>query len=243
MPHNRFYLPLQLQAENTVTLEGDEFNHLKKVMRAAIGDTCEICNGQGLIAEAEVLELSKKSAELRVTSATRANPPPPLTLFLALTKQSSLEWALEKVTELGVTNVTLFPSQKSERSKLSENHKRRLDAILISALKQSGRAYLPRLEQAPELLTWDHLQHNCFFGTFDKQAHLLFNSVLNSNSNEWSFIVGPESGFTDKEEKHLKDLGAQGVSLGENILRAETAAVTATALLSHALSYRSSEQA
>lgn len=200
-------------------------------MRASLFDHVELVNGLGNQAVAEVVTLEKKRAELKILSVEKMAAEEGPLLFLALTRQSLLEWVVEKATELGVQEIRLFQGEKSDREALSENQRRRLQAILISALKQSGRGTLPKLVEISPISSWTSLDVSAFYGTFDPKAPLLFSKCREASA----FIVGPESGLSRNEEKKLKKLGAIGVSLGPHVLRAETAAITAAALLSQPL--------
>ncbi len=223
MPADRFFIPSPLKAP-TVVLEGEELHHLAKVMRVRLGETIEIVNGQGELAEAEVIALDKKTAELKIISRQTAPPPPQiLILAQALTRPSSLEWIVEKGTELGADEFWLFPGDRSEKKELSPSQLRRLETILINALKQCGRLYLPKIVLMPSLDKWQAPNGSLFFGEISSEAKLLQGPFAKTVM----FFIGPEKGFSPEETKLLAKLKAKGISLHENILRAETAAIAA----------------
>ena len=147
-------------------------------------------------------------------------------LALALTKPKQLEFVIEKGTELGINCFYLFPSQKSKLRHLSSSKQERLKKILISALKQSKRLHLPKI----------HILDNKERLPKD-QNYLLadFKGIQFSHSNNaQTFIIGPESGFTEEEISFFKNnLKATGVILSDAVLRAETAALCAATLLAH----------
>lgn len=221
MPADRFFLAAPLK--NTLTLEGEEFHHLAKVMRVRLEETIEIVNGQGEFAEAEVASLNKKSCELKILSHKKVPPPEQnIILALALTRLASLEWTLEKATELGATEIWLFPSERSEKKELSPSQLHRLETILINALKQCGRLYLPKIVQRPSLDKWPQPSGSLFFGDFSTQTPLKgpFEKTV-------TFFIGPEKGFSPAETLLLREkFKAHPICLHENILRAETAAIT-----------------
>jgi 16S rRNA (uracil1498-N3)-methyltransferase len=221
MPADRFFVAAPL--ENNLILEGEEFHHLAKVMRVRIGETIEIVNGQGEFAEAEVISLNKKNCELKILSHKKVPPPEQsLILALALTRPASLEWTLEKATELGATEIWLFPGERSEKKELSKSQIHRLETILINALKQCGRLYLPKIVLKPPLEQWQIPSGSLFFGDFSTTAPLKgpFDKTV-------TFFIGPEKGFSPAETLLLREkLKAHPISLHENILRAETAAIT-----------------
>ena len=223
MPSDRFFLAAPLK--NTLVLECEEFHHLAKVMRVRVGETIEIVNGQGELAEAELLSLDKKSCELKILSHRKVPPPEQtLILALALTRPASLEWTLEKGTELGATEFWLFPGERSEKKELSPSQLHRLETILINALKQCGRLYLPKIVQKHLLQDWQPPSGSLFFGDVTLEAPLLKGPFAKTVI----FFIGPEKGFSPEETDILKDkFKAHPIALHENILRAETAAITA----------------
>lgn len=222
MPADRFFVAAPLK--NNLILEGEEFHHLAKVMRVRLGETIEVVNGQGELAEAELISLDKKNCELKILSHKKVPPPDQtLILALALTRPASLEWTLEKATELGATEFWLFPGERSEKKDLTKSQIHRLDTILINALKQCGRLYLPKIILKPPLQEWQAPASSLYFGDVSPQSPLLkgpFDKTV-------MFFIGPEKGFSPAENLLLREkFKAHPISLHENILRAETAAIT-----------------
>lgn len=221
MPADRFFAPVSLK--NNLTLEGQEFHHLAKVMRVRLGETIELVNGQGEFAEAEVISLNKTNCELKILSHKKVPPPDQaLILALALTRPASLEWTLEKATELGVTEIWLFPGERSEKKELSTSQRHRLETIVINALKQCGRLYLPKIILKPSLDHWQPPSGSLFFGDFSTTTPLKgpFDKTV-------TLFIGPEKGFSPAETLCLREkFKAHPISLHENTLRAETAAIT-----------------
>ncbi len=220
MPADRFFTSQPLKS--TLTLEGEEFHHLSKVMRVRIGETLEIVNGQGELAEAQLISSDKNSCQLKIIAhQTAPLPSHSLILALALTRPSSLEWTLEKGTELGVTEFWIFHGERSEKKEIANIQ--RLETIMINALKQCGRLYLPKIVLKPPLDQWEPPSGSLFFGDISPQAPLLkgpFEKTV-------LFFIGPEKGFSSEETELLMKFKAHPISLHTNILRAETAAIAA----------------
>jgi len=222
MPADRFFVASSLKASR-ISLEGEEFHHLAKVMRVRVGETIELVNGQGELATAEVVSLDKKSSELKILSYLKEAPPEQaLILAQALTRPSSLEWIVEKGTELGVTEFWLFPGERSEKKELSPSQYHRLETITLNALKQCGRLFLPEILQKPALSSWSRPTGSLFFGDLSPQASRLQGPF----EKRAVFFIGPEKGFSSAELETLSQFKARGISLHTNILRAETAALT-----------------
>lgn len=223
MPHDRFYINAPL--EGTLSLEGDEFYHLSRVMRKKEGSEIELVNGRGSLAVAQIQSLQKHCATLAILKSEEKIPAlPPLTLVQALPKLSNLELILQKGTELGASTFYLYTSALSEKKELSENQKKRLQHILIGAMKQCGRLDLPEVKWG-----FPSLQGNVYFGTTKKEAPLL--STIGKLPA--TLIVGPEKGFT-KEEVEFFGKKGKGVSFGPYVLRAETAALAGLSILAAA---------
>ncbi|MBA3815357.1 MAG: 16S rRNA (uracil(1498)-N(3))-methyltransferase, partial [Parachlamydiaceae bacterium] len=165
MPAERYYFPKELQEGNTITLDGVEFHHLINVMRNRVNDSVELINGLGQLAKAKITQLEKKCGYLQVeTIFQEPQLEKPLILAQAIPRLSKLEIILEKATELGMTEVWLFPSSHSEKKEFSENQSDRLRTILIAAMKQSGRLFLPDLIIMPPLKQWQPLCLPAYFG-------------------------------------------------------------------------------
>lgn len=192
-------------------------------------------NGRGQLAEAHVARIEKKKAVLRITKVEES-PPSPLKAILvqAIPRINRLDLIVEKGTELGMSELWLFPGEKSEKKKLSEQQFNRLKTISISAMKQCGRLYLPPITIHPPLAKWESYPSPSYFGDLSETAPTIFEEWQKKPpSNELYFFIGPESGFTNREVELLKENQAKGVSMHENILRTDTAAITALAIINH----------
>lgn len=223
MPADRFYLdsPLDLP---TLQLKGTEFHHLAHVMRIKLGQKIELVNGQGSLAIAEVSTLQRDHADLTLLSHSHSPAPSPLILALALTRPSLLDWTIEKATELGTTQIWLFPGDRSEKNTLSPSQLLRLQTLLITALKQCGSLFLPTFQLHPPLQEWTPPTGSLFFGDLSPSAPLLQGPF----SSPVIFFIGPEKGFSSQEIGILRDrFKAQGISFHPHTLRAETAAICA----------------
>lgn len=227
MPANRFYIDSDLIKDTIVELHDSEFSHLIHVMRAKIGETVELVNGKGVLANAYIENIHKKSCELFITSAeTKTLEKESLILIQALPLMDRLEYIVEKVIELGVTEIRLVPTQNSKKGTLTETQLKRLKLISISALKQSGRLSLPKIILFPDL-----------YATLPNEGTLLFGDVRPSAKKIFiehspiTIAIGPESGFTDKEVALLEKSKAKGITLNQNILRTDTAAIAAISII------------
>ena len=209
-------------------LNEDESKHAIKVLRLNIGDSIVITNGQRVWRYATIFNPDFRKCEYQITNEIES-PPLPYSIHLAIapTKNNErTEWMVEKLVETGIDSITFFHSSNSERSKL------RLDRILkkaISAMKQSGQNYLPKIDgivSFSELIQKKEGAAEKYIAHIDENDYKTLSSSINKNSS-YSILIGPEGGFSKKEIAQAKEKGYQPVSLGKNRLRTETAGLTA----------------
>lgn len=233
MPHYRFFIETPLHEQAMSFLEGNEYHHMTKVMRLREGDLVELVNGKGCLAHAIIERLEKEKAHCLIKKLTFQEPAEhPFIIAQAILKPASLELTVEKNTELGAESLWIFPALHSEKKTLAEHQLERLYKHTVSALKQCGRLYLPEIKifsSLAEILKIKSLQ--IFYGDVSSNAPALAH-IKRDLSKKTLFLVGPEQGFHENEIELLKSSQAQGVSLHPNILRAETASLVASALLS-----------
>ena len=208
-------------------LTGDEFHHCAHVMRQKPGDLVRLVNGAGIYFQGTIREMQRSEALVSV-ERTWHEPAASYAIHLAIapTKQiNRLEWCLEKCTEIGIASITPIITTHSERRSLNLG---RLQKILVSAMKQSGRAWLPKLYEPRPLATALREDRP---GQQRLIAHLREDSVsLETNYLPGSsvfIIIGPEGDFSTDEISQAREFGFTPVSLGNSRLRTETAGVMA----------------
>ncbi len=211
---HRFFSHTSLQKEAPPSLSKEEERHLR-VMRLLPDEEFELVDGQGNLA------IVTNTNPLTIVSRKTFSPPVERhILALALLEPSHLDLVFEKASELGVTDFYLFPTQKTKKALFTPQRQERAQKILISALKQSKRLFLPTVTLLPSL---SKLPSFPLFLADPRGEKLL------PPKGSKMMIVGPESGFTEEE---IASLNATKVNLGQNVLRAETAAIVASYWLS-----------
>lgn len=234
MPAYRFFYEGSLQSGSAIILQEKEHHHLLHVMRRAVGDKVEVVNGMGELASALVTAINRHEALLSLENVFKSHlPPNELILAQAVPKMNRLETILEKGTELGMTELWLFPGETSGKGLLQPKIIEKMKGVMIAAMKQCGRLYLPRITLMPSISQWKDIEGALLFGDLDPNAPLLFDALKKKREKKTIFVVGPEAGFTEDEVKALKSLGGCGVKLHENILRTDTASITALSLIHH----------
>lgn len=234
MPAYRYYLDSPLTLDTSLVLEGEEWRHLRKVMRGQVGDIVEIVNGRGQLAEATIVEMGGKSAHLTACRITEEKPSGTrFILIQALPRPNRMDLIMEKGTELGMDEIWWFPADRSEKEQLSPTQEERLHHLAVAALKQCGRLHLPEIKLLPPLSQWPKLNGPLYYGDVSPEAPLLRTRLPSDPPPVIHFVIGPEAGLTPKEEELLKQTGGQGVRLHPHILRTDTAPLAALALLRH----------
>jgi len=230
MPVDRFFIDEPLHEGEMVTLQGDEFQHMSRALRKKSGEVVELINGKGDLAEGSIVEILKNNALITLKRVSHEEKKKErIILVQAIPRINRLDTIIEKVTELGCTDIHLFPGDLSERKDLSQSSMERVHKITQSALKQSGRLYLPFVKLFSSLSL--SLPDNCslFFGDTSQDAPLLIDAYKNDSL---ALVIGPESGLSESEEKLLREKGI-GIKLSDAILRTDTAPIVAIGIISH----------
>jgi 16S rRNA (uracil1498-N3)-methyltransferase len=220
----RLFFDPNINDNGTHMMSTEESKHIIRVLRMDAGDTIGILDGKGTQYICEISNPNAKKCAVEIKEK-QFFPAPNLSIHIAVgpTKQMDrLEWFLEKATEIGITEITLFKSDNSERVKINED---RLQKKLISAMKQSQRFYLPKLNpliSLKELLKThpNGLIAHCYNG--GKEGIANYHSQLNG-----PVLIGPEGDFSEAEVQLALDHGYKAITLGDNRLRTETAALYA----------------
>ncbi len=223
---HRFFIAEQaLQKGEFTVSDKNLLNQWRNVLRMKIGDKVMAFDGSGDEALCEFRVLDKKSATLLVLGKERGFVPEcDITLFMSLIKRDNFELVLEKATELGVSRIVPVVASRSEKKGLNRE---RCEKILREASEQSGRATVP-------ILDGTFLLKNIFdtykdpIAVFDPRG---IPFVKGHEHGPQGFVIGPEGGFTEDEIEFFKMKNVPVFAMGQTILRAETAAIVACALV------------
>lgn len=227
-----FYCPNPLIG--TLELSDDEAHHARTVLRLQAGAHVGLLDGQGNTAVAEILSTDKRRTEVRVLSSANTGRERRNHIHLAVapTKQMErFEWMLEKCTEIGVDRITPLLTDRTERARLRRD---RLERILIGAMKQSQRTWLPVLDETTTItdLLDGGISPQRWFGWCEGTRPAL--AACYRPDEDVVLFIGPEGDFTPDEAAQLIASGSAPVGLGAARLRTETAAVTACAFMNMA---------
>ncbi len=220
-------------AGDVARVEGDAYRHLFRARRLAVGDRVRAVDGAGRARWAEVESVDRRSGVLRLGGEAPANEPAyRLELLVATPKKERASWLVEKATEVGVSAVRFVGSERSPRD-WGAGTRGRLLRMAAAAVEQCGRSRLPEVTgvhewaEVPGLL--DGLSDRWVLHTVDATG--AGPTFPPPESSAGAVLIGPEGGWTDAEAGELLALGCRPVHLGERVLRVETAATVASALV------------
>jgi 16S rRNA (uracil1498-N3)-methyltransferase len=227
-----FYVPHLGKDSHTITIIGAEHHHIVHVFRRQEGDEITLSSGDGLLANAKIIEIGKKSlvAEIiEISNPKKSNPEISVAIPLLKNKHDNL--IVEKLTELGVKKFYPITTERTVR-KGGGNVAEKFQKVAVAAIKQCDNAYLPEISDCinlEELL--EKIPENVIpVAALEVGRHKLINQVV-SPEQSVCIIIGPEGGFSSKEIEMMKQKEVKTISLGNHILRAETAAITAVSQL------------
>ncbi|MDE0470951.1 MAG: RsmE family RNA methyltransferase [Ekhidna sp.] len=207
-------------------LPEEEVKHCIQVLRHKIGDEILILDGVGGLHTSKITNISKKICEYKILKSEITLPKSFKThLAIAPSKNMDrMEWLVEKLTEIGVDEVSFIQTENTERKKIRMD---RLEKKTLSALKQSRNPFLPKLNDLVTMnsfLSENHSQKKLIAHVNPEHNHI--GDVI-SPGEDLLIFVGPEGGFARMEIDLALKNGFQRISLGSNTLRTETAGVTA----------------
>lgn len=211
---------------NTVELNEEESFHAIKVLRLKTGDAVRLTDGKGSFYDAEIAATLGKKAELLIT-AKQEQTAPKANLHIAMAPTKSIErfeFFLEKATETGISAITPIVCDRSERRQIRED---RLVKVVVSAAKQSLKAWMPRFDELTpfsKFVNSPNLPANKYIAWCDEGEKKELKEVLNQNT-DILVLIGPEGDFTPAEVQEAIKAGFVPVTLGDTRLRTETAGI------------------
>jgi 16S rRNA (uracil1498-N3)-methyltransferase len=221
-----FYVPNIAGTE--INLDETESKHAIRVLRLNVGNQVQIVDGTGGFYEAEITDANQKKCRLSIVNSKLEFGKRNFHLHIAIAPTKNIdrfEWFLEKATEIGIDEITPLLTSHSERKTVNPE---RLEKILVSAMKQSLKAYLPKLNGLTSYknLIINNKTENKFIAYCDEiqKTHL---KELIIRAKDTLILIGPEGDFSPEEVKLAIENGFKVVSLGESRLRTETAGIVA----------------
>lgn len=237
MRQTRLYLEGQYGSGSELQVDADKAHYLSRVLRLRVGDAIVIFNGTGEQFSASITALQRSGARLAVHDALAASTESDFKLHLAqgISRGDRMDFVVQKATELGVKRITPLLTERGVvklTADRAEKRRQHWQKIATSACEQSGRVRMPLVDAPTRLDAW--------LGDKTKQADsdiLLQPGATNAlatidvPATKVCILIGPEGGFSDAEYAMMAAAGFRAVSLGPRVLRTETAAVAALAIL------------
>ena len=237
---NHFFIDPTFITNSMIQFPNDISHQIARVLRLKTDDTVVVLNNQGIQYEVKLVDINPQQCigEILTQNPTSTEPDHKLHLFIALTQREKFEWLLQKCTELGVTNFTPVITERS--IVISENDfikkKGRWQRILKEAAEQSRRGKIPGLNAPIEFERAINYTTQWKLIAWEDEADTSIDEILSGSiHSEIALLVGPEGGFSQKEILIAKEQSWQTFSLGKRILRMETAAIVASALIFHSV--------
>jgi 16S rRNA (uracil1498-N3)-methyltransferase len=231
MSNIRLFYRESLSLNLTATLDKSQSHYVSKVMRIKENEVFSLFNSSGEW-EAKILAISKSIVEFNVTKQLRQKENlKELWLAFSPIKSNYSNFMMQKATELGVTK---FLPIIFDRTIVRKINKERLEKVIIEAAEQSNRINVPKIEEPQKLKNF-----------LSNDMDLIFTDLNTSNTKidlkklttkPTCVIIGPEGDFSEEErEKILKFKGVQPIKINENILRSETAVISALSIINYAI--------
>ena len=231
-PHRVYYK--EFSPTDKILIDNkSKINHLRNVLRLSEGSELDVFDGEGSSSIFKIVSLEKKRILLEQIGDIEFQQPERinLTVLMPYIKKENLLFAIQKVTEIGVSNISLFRPENIDQSinkkDLSKINEKAL-SIITQACEQNGSNIVPDFQIYKNLSS--AIDHDSFSIFFDLDATNDFQSIK-SVEDSVTLITGPESGFSKKEREFLNAATSHNISLGKNILRAETAPITALSVI------------
>ncbi|MCA9398687.1 MAG: 16S rRNA (uracil(1498)-N(3))-methyltransferase [Candidatus Omnitrophica bacterium] len=235
---NRFYTEHDISLSKVIHLtDKDEVHHIKNVLRLKPDQNIFLFNGQNIEAEAKILTINKNAIQLSIEKVQQHEVQYPLiTLVCAIPKKSKFELIIEKATEAGAHDIIPVITDHSDIKvkTLTAVKTKRYNTVALNAAKQSQRYSIPEihavgsLKKVVESLYSTHAL--LVAGLNGERQSILKVLPPLARSENIALFIGPEGDFSRDEYAFMRENSAQVVSLGQNVLKVETAAITAVAI-------------
>lgn len=234
---HRFYITQEIVPGKQLTIDSAEFaNQIRRVFRLKSGDKIIIFNGNGFDYTVNIANFSDHDriandnriiVDVDTSAPTRSNfiAQRKIYLYVSVIKKDNFEWVTQKATELGVTDIIPVLAERSEKKNLNI---KRLEKIIVEACEQSGRGDIPRLYSVVDLPRGlPSGSRSIAFHTEGKR----FEPGSVPQNEDVSIFIGPEGGWSSEELDMFHNNNIQVLRLGNQVLRTETAVISALSLL------------
>lgn len=237
---SRYFLPASQWQNDHVTLTGDEAHHCTRVLRSKLGETVEVFDGEGKSAQGEITYLTKDKVEITLNDDHSFSiAPSEIHLIQAIPKGGNMELIVQKAVELGITTIQpLITEHTIARAEQMDKKLLKWQRIALEACKQCGQNYLPTILPVQKFSNWIEIRQSADLNLVAAllPTSLPLTEAFLAKPTSASFIIGPEGDFSDPEYQQIIDAGYQPVTIGDIVLRVETATLYCLSVIKHELS-------
>lgn len=234
---NRFFIETELTVGSTIQLAETVFHHWVRVLRAQLQEQATLFNGRDGEYLATLTEINKKNAFVTIESFNPTNRSAPFKAILGqvMSKGDRMDYAIQKATELGVSQIQLLTSERCEMRLKYDRDQKKLDhwqAVAIAACEQCGLNIVPEVLAPISLSEWlssTQLPASKFVLAPEKEQK----DVLAGIQPELALLIGPEGGLSENEITQANQAGFMNWCIGDRVLRTETAPVVALSILNY----------
>ena len=234
----RFFIEADLAVNTHVELTETVFHHWVKVLRAKVGESATLFNGQGGEYEVTLVDISKKSASVSVDSFNPDDRTPAFSTLLGqvMSKGDRMDYAIQKAVELGVSKIQLLTSERCEMRLKYDRDQKKIDhwqGVAIAACEQCGMNRVPEILAPLALADWLATKlptTKLVLAPNKDQINVLENVTPNI-----ALLIGPEGGLSASEIELSNKVGFINWCIGNRVLRTETAPIVALSILNYNL--------
>ena len=231
----RFYALKENITSDTVLFDRAESAHISRVLRLAPGERILVCDGSGMDYECTLTACGENcAARIERCFQNENEPKTSLVLFQAVLKNEKMDMVIQKAAELGVCRIVPVLTKRTVvKAAAGETHKQeRWQKIALEACKQCGRSQVPAVEPIVPFLeaVEAFAKYELKIAAYEEEKTVGIQAAVKPCSSA-AYFIGPEGGIAPEEHARLQEAGAVSVSLGRRILRAETAAIAAGAVI------------
>lgn len=238
----RFFVSPDKIAGEKITIDTDDVNHIRRVLRLSEGDVIEVCDSSGFDYSSKIEEIGDKSVVCSILSKKKSVTESSIkvTLYQGIPKGAKMDYIIEKTTELGIFSVVpVLMSRcvvKLENKKAEQKKQERWQRIAEAAAKQSGRGIIPKIDMPKPIdeAIAEMKKSSLSIAPYECEDVSRLKPVLQGASPtpaDISIMIGPEGGFDPSEISKIRDAGILTVTLGKRILRTETAGEAVLAMI------------
>lgn len=236
---HKFFVDDHQIFDNNIIINGEDASHITKVLRIKKGEEIQVSNGNKLEFIGKVVDLNKNEVHLEIiktynnTSETSIN----ITIYQGLTKGSKMDLVIQKCVELGVKSFVPINTYRVvvELNNKQDKKIQRWQKIALEAAKQSKRGVIPEVKDIIPLkeLDKEFCRNDINIIAYENEKEVRLKKLLTEfpDVRNIGIVIGPEGGLTEEEINYLKEAGGKTITLGDRILRTETAGMCITSMV------------